>query len=260
VVRNECSGGPNHHLTLRVPGWPTARPGQFVMLSPGAISEIRRDDPLLPRPMAVFRQKVGSEPDPEVEILYKIEGRGTGLLAAAGAGATVRLVGPLGRPFQLPEAGTRCVVIGGGTGVASIFGLVAEALSEARCSVILGARTAGDLMARSDFEELDVELRFTTEDGSLGERGLVTGPLADSLAEGDVATVYCCGPTPMMRACAELCDRAGVPCVVSLENNMACGFGVCLGCAAPRRSGDYALVCCDGPVFDAAEIQWDELP
>jgi dihydroorotate dehydrogenase electron transfer subunit len=216
--------------------------------------------------MAVFRERAssaegaGAEAAADVDVLYKVEGRGTALLAEASAGELVRIVGPLGNPFPLPRAGDRSVVIGGGTGIASIFGLVAESPADARQTVILGARAESDLMARPDFEALGVDLRFTTEDGSLGEKGLVTGPLERLLGEGDVSTVYCCGPTPMMRACAELSALAGVTCFVSLENNMACGFGVCLGCAAPRPAGDYALVCRDGPVFDAAEIQWDGLP
>ncbi len=232
------------------------------MLSPGEVTNVRRDDPLLPRPMAVFRQRPASGPESpsDVEVLYKVEGRGTALLAEAREGARIRLVGPLGRPFPTPRPGARVVVVGGGTGIASVYGLAAEAPSGSRSTLILGARSATDLMARADFEALPAILQFTTEDGSLGEKGLVTAPLERALAEGDVDTVYCCGPTPMMRACAERAAAAGVTCVVSLENNMACGFGVCLGCAAPRPAGDYALVCRDGPVFDASEIQWDGLP
>jgi dihydroorotate dehydrogenase electron transfer subunit len=208
--------------------------------------------------MAVFRQTGGS--DPEVEILYKVEGRGTALLAQAAPGERVRVVGPLGRPFPLPAPDERVVVVGGGTGVASIYGLAEETPAEAGPMLILGARSAEDLMARQDFEALGVELCITTEDGSLGETGLVTGPLERELAGGGISRVYCCGPTPMMRRCAEIAAAAGVPCLVSLENNMACGFGVCLGCAVPRPAGDYALVCRDGPVFEAGEIAWEGLP
>ena len=148
--------------------------------------------------------------------------------------------------------------------MASLFGLAAAAAgsstaSGARISVVLGARSAEDLMGREDFAALPVDLRIATEDGSAGERGLVTGPLEELLADG-AAAVYCCGPTPMMRRCAEMASARGIRCIVSLENNMACGFGACLGCAAPRVQGDYALVCRDGPIFDAGEIDWDGLP
>lgn len=257
VTQNDAESGLNHRLRVRVPGWPGSRPGQFMMISPGAITDVRRDDPLLPRPMAVFRES--ADADPEVEIVYKVEGRGTTLLADASVGDRVRLVGPLGRPFPMPTPGESVVVVGGGTGVASLYGLVAASPNDVRQTVVLGARSAGDLMAREDFERTGAEILFTTEDGSLGETGLVTAPLARVLAGEDIATVYCCGPTPMMRACAELAAEHQVTCMVSLENTMACGYGVCLGCAAPRPAGDYALVCRDGPVFDSREIAWEGL-
>ncbi|MEE2672973.1 MAG: dihydroorotate dehydrogenase electron transfer subunit [Myxococcota bacterium] len=257
VTRNDPAEGPHFRLRAHVPGWPGSRPGQFVMITPGAITEVRRDDPLLPRPMAVFRESAG--PAPEVEIVYKVEGRGTALLADVAVGDRVRVVGPLGRPFPLPAAGDSVVVVGGGTGVASLYGLVAAAPNGVRQTVVLGARCGDDLMAREDFERTGAEILFTTEDGSLGEAGLVTEPLARLLAEDAITSVYCCGPTSMMRACSELAAKHQVPCLVSLENTMACGYGVCLGCAVPRLAGDYALVCRDGPVFDSREIAWEGL-
>jgi dihydroorotate dehydrogenase electron transfer subunit len=104
-----------------------------------------------------------------------------------------------------------------------------------------------------------VDLRLATEDGSEGTRGLVTELLREALAEDGPARVYACGPTPMMRAAAELAAEVGVPARVSLENPMACGFGVCLGCAAPLAGGGFGLVCRDGPVFDAAQVDWENL-
>jgi len=255
IVSNLPLGAANRLLKLRVPGWPGARPGQFVMLSPGAVSDVRRDDPLLPRPMAVYREE-----GDEVDVLYKVEGRGTALLAAAREGERVRVVGPLGQAFPPPDPGSRVVLVGGGTGIASLYGLAAESCPTCRVTVVLGARSEGDLMAREDFRALDLELVVATEDGSDGEKGLATAPLERALQAGDVSAVYSCGPTPMMRRCAELAASHAVKCLVSLENNMACGYGVCLGCAAPRPDGSYALVCRDGPVFDAGAIQWDALP
>jgi dihydroorotate dehydrogenase electron transfer subunit len=127
--------------------------------------------------------------------------------------------------------------------------------------VILGARSKPDLLARNDFEALDVELLCTTEDGSDGIHGRVTEPLAARLVDVDgAATVFAVGPTPMMKACAALAASHSVACFVSLENPMACGFGVCLGCAAPRAGGGFSLVCRDGPVFEAREIDWERLP
>ena len=124
----------------------------------------------------------------------------------------------------------------------------------------LGARTAEDLLGLDDFGALGVGVQVATEDGSQGSRGLVTPLLEEALAESPEAHVYTCGPTPMMRRCAELAAACGASCTASLENHMACGFGVCLGCAAPLAAGGTALVCCDGPVIDAARVDWARLP
>jgi len=269
VVGHERRGGSNRWLALQVPGWPGARPGQFLMLSPGALGGDLRTDPLLPRPMAVFRQSADrANPDrTRVEILYKAEGRGTRLMADAHLGDRFALVGPLGRPFPAIDSGTRAVLVGGGTGVASLFELAESADPGAEVTVLLGARTADDLMGRDDYAGLSrVRVEVATEDGSLGHRGRVTSLLEPLLAGADAGlTVYACGPTPMMAACAKLAAAAGVRCFVSLENNMACGFGVCLGCAAPLATPSdapkaYALVCRAGPVFEAGEVAWEAMP
>jgi dihydroorotate dehydrogenase electron transfer subunit len=255
VLANDVLRGANRRLRLEVgAGWPASEPGQFVMLSPGAMPAAPRFDPLLPRPMAVFRREGA-----QLEILYKITGRGTALLAAARAGESVRVVGPLGRGFTLPTPERRALLVGGGTGIASLFDLAARARAYGPVAVLLGARSAPDLMAEDDSRALGVELQLATEDGSAGRRGLVTELLEEALA-GSPAHVYACGPTAMMRRAAELAERAGAACSASLENRMACGFGICLGCAVPRRGGGYALVCRDGPVLGAEALAWDGLP
>jgi dihydroorotate dehydrogenase electron transfer subunit len=252
VTANVGEGGANHRLRLRVPGWPGSLPGQFVMLSPGAIGAAPRSDPLLPRPMAVYRG-LGDG----VEVLYKRAGRGTALLAEARPGERVRLVGPLGRSFPPPLPAERALLVGGGTGIASLYELAGQI---GGATILLGARREIDLMGRGDFEALGVPLRIATEDGSAGERGLVTELLEAELASGVATRVYACGPTPMMRRCAELAEAWGAAAVVSLENHMACGFGVCLGCAVPVRSGGFALVCREGPVFAAGDVAWEAVP
>jgi dihydroorotate dehydrogenase electron transfer subunit len=153
------------------------------------------------------------------------------------------------------------LLVAGGTGVASVHDLAARIRDLAQpVHVLLGARTEADLMGLDDFDALGVPLRIATEDGSRGVRGLVTELLVAALEGAPRARVYACGPTPMMRRCAEIAAERGAPCVASLENAMACGFGVCLGCAVPRAGGGFALVCRDGPMFDAGEIDWEGLP
>jgi len=260
VISNAAEGGANWRLALRIAeGWPETQPGQFLMLSPGRRGRVERYDPLLPRPMAIFRtRRMGKEA--AVEVLYKVVGRGTSLLADARPGDEVRLVGPLGRGFPEPSPAERAILVGGGTGVASLFELARRSSRRARVSVLLGARSAPDLMGRSDFEGLDLDLRVATEDGSAGTAGLVTELLEREIAGDGAARVYACGPTPMMRRAAEITEAAGLPCLVSLENRMACGFGVCLGCAVPRSDEGYHLVCRDGPVFESGDLSWEGLP
>jgi dihydroorotate dehydrogenase electron transfer subunit len=260
VVSQAACGGVNHRLVLSVEDWPGSAPGQFVMLSPGTLGAAERSDPLLPRPMAVYRQQP-REGGAELTILFKTHGRGTALLAEARSGERVRVVGPLGRGFAPPEDGESPILVAGGTGTASVYELAAGlAVTGRPARVLLGARTASDLMAVDDFAALEGELHLATEDGSAGERGRVTDLLAPALRDAPRPRVYACGPTPMMRATADIARAAGAPCVVSLENPMACGFGVCLGCAAPLAEGGFALVCRDGPVFDADRIDWEGLP
>jgi dihydroorotate dehydrogenase electron transfer subunit len=271
------------------------------MLGAGAEGGAVRRDPLLPRPMAVYRElgapagdggaAAGGSAERVIEILYRVVGRGTALIADLREGDHVPLVGPLGRGFdtvdsracawatpkdaagEVSRAAARipaeraspssapAILVGGGSGIASLYEWARALLAAGRTVVVmLGARTREDLLGWSDFAALDVELIATTEDGSEGTQGLVTAPLAERLRVAPGATVYAVGPTPMMRACAQLASANGVACFVSLENPMACGFGVCLGCAAPRSAGGFALVCRTGPVFDASEIDWAGLP
>jgi dihydroorotate dehydrogenase electron transfer subunit len=241
------------------------------MLSAGARAGAARTDPLLPRPMAIYRAQPGTG-GADVEILYKIAGRGTALLADALPGQRVGFVGPLGRALPPPRAGERVIVAAGGTGIASVYDFAAQLAGSHPVEILFGARTATDLMAIEDFEALAVTLRTATEDGSVGTRGLVTELLESALdefsdgsaaASGDTTMrsqrVYTCGPTAMMKRCAEIAAQRGIPCIAALENAMACGFGVCLGCATPLKRGGFALVCRDGPAFDAELIDWERL-
>jgi len=259
VLANEAEGESSRRLRLSVPEFPGFAPGQFAMLSPGPLMSAARTDPLLPRPMAIYRI-IDTPGGQAVEILYKVTGRGTSLLSEALPGQSVSIVGPLGRAFPAPEPGERVLVVAGGTGIASVFDLAAQLQASHQPVVLLGARTAGDLMAIDDFESLGIACQIATDDGSRGTRGRVTDLLAVALEHAEPTRVFTCGPTPMMQRCAEICADAHVPCVAALENHMACGFGVCLGCAAPLVGGGYALVCRDGPAFDAASIDWEKLP
>lgn len=233
--------GPNE-IVLDVPGWPGHRPGQFAMLQ--LDPDLRHRDPLLPRPLAIYRGKGTG-----IEFRFEVVGRGTRILADLEQGAAVGVVGPLGNGFPAIEG--RAVLVGGGTGVASLYELARECGS--RAVVALGGRSANRILGLDDFRALACELRIATEDGSAGRRGLVTDLLGD-LGPGD--TVCACGPHAMMQRVAVLAREAGARCRVSLESPMACGVGLCLGCVV-RTTRGLRYVCTHGPVFDAAEIVWE---
>jgi len=230
-------------LRVEAPGFPEHAPGQFAMLQPEP--ELDRVDPLLPRPMALYRRE-----GDRLECRFKPVGRGTRILGALQPGDRVAVTGPLGRGFRARRG--PALLIGGGTGIASLYDLARGCSGSAR--VILGAAARDDLLGLDDFRKLDCALEWTTEDGSSGRRGRVTDELAIRPGE----SVYACGPHGMLREVAARAEAAGAPCEVSLESPMACGFGICLGCVVPVRGG-YRYVCTQGPVFDAAELRWEAL-
>jgi len=252
VVHRENVGGEYYRLRLR-PAQPfAAQPGQFAMVK---VSE--GIDPLLRRPFSIHRV-VGADSG-EFELLFRVVGSGTRLLARTHVGDRVDVLAPLGRGFRLEAA--RPLLVGGGVGVAPLL-FLAEALLARGASpkLLLGGRADRDVLCHDDFACLAVPYALATEDGSLGEPGLVTRLLERELGEAaDGVVVYACGPLPMLAAVAVLCQQSGVPCQVSLEAHMACGVGACLGCVVPGTRETYLRVCKEGPVFDAHEIDWPAL-
>jgi dihydroorotate dehydrogenase electron transfer subunit len=228
-------------IQLAVRDWPGHKPGQFAML--GLDPERRHRDPLLPRPMAVYRQS-----GDVLEFRFKVVGRGTQLFAEQPRGAELSVLGPLGNGFPAPSPGDW--LVGGGTGIASLYELARDAPRGVH--VRLGGRTRADILGLDDFAALPgIELAVATDDGSHGARGVVTELVAPAHGE----TVYACGPTGMMRHAHALAEAAGARCLVSLENNMACGYGVCLGCAVKTPAG-FRYVCTHGPVFPSDALGW----
>lgn len=234
-----------------------ARAGQFVM-----VSVTDAIDPLLRRPMAVYRVLHDAGKPAGISLLVEEHGRGTRLLARAAVGDELALLGPLGKPFQFSAAqATEPWLVMGGVGAAPFPLLAAEMVGAGlRPRAFIGGRTASDLLCEADFEALGVPVHVATEDGSAGHAGLVTGVLREHLdAAVTPPLLYSCGPTPMMRAVQEIAAAAGLDHQVSLEAPMACGIGVCLSCVVRVRTADswsYQRICREGPVFDAAELLW----
>ncbi|WP_310600664.1 dihydroorotate dehydrogenase electron transfer subunit [Desulfobulbus sp.] len=236
-----------YRLSLRAPRIASAaRPGQFVMVSCGPFL-----DPLLRRPFSIHRCN-GSD---TLQLLIRVVGRGTELLARCRPGQNLNLIGPLGHGFNPPAAKTPICLIGGGIGIAPLLFWAERLEPPERCTVLLGSRTGEELIQlAAGFRDLGCRVEIATDDGSLGHHGLVTDLLAAHLPA--TAKAYACGPMPMMAAVAQICRDAKVACEVSLEAHMACGLGACLGCTVHGTGNRYLHVCKNGPVVNAEEVAW----
>jgi len=246
------------HLGVAVPEFARAfEPGQFVMLRSG-----RSLDPLLGRAFSIYRISEGAEP--VLEILYKVMGKGTNYLAQLESGEPVEVLGPLGNGFAVPADERTTVLVAGGIGVPPIAALAARLSAHGSRSlhVFLGGKTSADILCAKEFEATGAALSLTTEDGSLGSIGKITDLVEPFLRSGPSYPigVYVCGPPGLLLAVAWMTEGFDIPCQVSVEASMACGFGACMGCAVQSRSTDgvatYKLVCQDGPVFDSRTLIW----
>ncbi|NLX17673.1 MAG: dihydroorotate dehydrogenase electron transfer subunit [Desulfobulbus sp.] len=248
VVAVEQLADTFYRLTLSAPQIASSsQPGQFVMAACGPYL-----DPLLRRPFSVHRRCDTHS----IQLLFRVVGRGTELLAAKRPGDVLHLIGPLGRGFDIDDADRVCLV-GGGIGIAPLLFLAEELrLSQRTCTVLLGSRTAGELHQLTvEFNALGCEVEVATDDGSAGYHGLVADLLGPCLT--GVKRCYACGPTPMMARTAQLCLAGRIPCQVSLEAHMACGLGACLGCTVHGTADRYLHICRQGPVLNAEEVAWN---
>lgn len=192
-----------------------------------------------------------------LRFVFEVRGKGTEIIARANVGDTLDILGPLGNGFRIPE-GKRVIAVGGGIGVPPLLEISRKAGSD--CTAILGFRNYEKIILADEFKENGSDVIICTDDGSIGVHGLVTVPLAEELAKGDVSAVCACGPEPMIKAVVRLCEEKGVPCQVSLEQRMGCGVGACVVCSCMTvKDGKehYARVCKDGPVFDAKEVKFN---
>ena len=239
-----------------------AQPGQFVMVKPA-----RGTDPLLRRPFSIFEVLRDAHGAPSgITLLNKRIGVGTGLIYDAEPGARMACLGPLGQPFEPVDAPSEAWMVAGGVGLAP-FATLAEALHArgTKSTLFYGARRASELYYIDFFEKLGVKVVLTTEDGSRGITGRVTVPLEQALRErhGQAVQMYVCGPTPMMKAVADLAAAHNCSCDVSLEQVMGCGLGGCYSCVVLAKdhgsAPHFVRSCLDGPVFDSRRIIWEAL-
>jgi dihydroorotate dehydrogenase electron transfer subunit len=263
-------GSRNYLLTLNAPEQARLiRPGQFVMLK---CVENVEEDPLLRRPFTIFNIQKSARGKPAgLDLLVKEVGLGTRKLTRLRAGQTLFCLGPQGRGFQVSaEMRNRVEIaclVAGGVGIAPLY-LLAQSLLAQNVKPVLfyGGAGAADLVLRDYFENLGMEIFYSTEDGSLGERGLVTQPFAQFIKTHPRRgiRVYACGPWRMMKAIHALSAQNSLQCEVSLEARMGCSLGACLGCVVRCKDHEgeaqYLRVCQDGPVMNSSLIDWDIEP
>jgi dihydroorotate dehydrogenase electron transfer subunit len=182
-----------------------------------------------------------------------VAGKGTKKLSGIQKGESINIIYPLGNSFSLPESNSKLLLIGGGCGVAPLLFLGKYMKSNGYDpEILLGFRNAERIIEYDEYASLG-PVYITTEDGSEGEKGFVTDHSV--LKEKRFDHVCCCGPEPMMKAVAGYCLKNDIYCEVSLENLMACGFGVCLCCIVSTSRGNLCT-CTDGPVFNIKELKW----
>ena len=223
------------------------KPGQFYMIQ---VSESY--DPLLKRPFCCLRKT------PEtMQFLYTVRGKGTSLMREFRKGQILNLIGPLGSGYPEALIGCSPVVIAGGTGIASLFSLIEKIGAGSR--VIYGARSKDDLLMLNELDKMGIRLTVCTDDCSFGEEGMVDEIFMKFLLTHESlrtsCLLYACGPKPMLKAVVAVARDYGIKGYASLEENMACGFGACLGCVVKTLHG-YKRVCKEGPVFPIEDIVW----
>ncbi|HRI89102.1 MAG TPA: dihydroorotate dehydrogenase electron transfer subunit [Candidatus Hydrogenedentes bacterium] len=253
VVENEEVAPEQFRMRINAPELSrSAVAGQFCMLQ---VAEGLY--PFLRRPMCF--ERITRD---HVSILYKVEGEGTHLLSKMRPGTMLGVQGPLGKGFPIERSFERHIIVAGGIGVAT-FPALAEALVQ-KCDiapeVVLAARSKHLILCADEFRAMGCKVHIATDDGSAGEK-LYASQMLAKLKPGPGTRVYVCGPMIMMKTTSDVAVAAGADCVVSLEAQMACGDGACLGCVVESKSeqeGEKMVrVCLDGPVFDTAIIDWE---
>ncbi len=218
--------------------------GQFVHIR----VMVKSHDPLLRRPISIagVNREKGY-----IKLIYRIVGNGTKIMADWKPQDKVDCMGPLGTGFQLQ--GDKVLLVGGGMGLAPLM-FLAESLCPRAIEIVMGGRTKEELFWRGSYEVICNNLHITTDDGTLGTRGIALDVLPTLLENEKYDMIYTCGPKIMMEKVFRLAQEFSIPCQVSLEEHMACGVGACLSCTCQTNGGKRKKICTDGPVFWGSEV------
>lgn len=231
----------------------TAKPGNFI--------EIKVNDdiePFLRRPISIHNM---DRENGILEFIFQEKGKGTKILSARKEGELIDIIGPLGFGTFKYSSFENLAIIGGGIGVFPLYELAKCANAENKnVNTYLGFRNKDLVVLEDEFRKVSDNLILTTDDGSYAQKGFAIDFLKKDIEEGKIDSIYACGPLPMLRAVRELAIEKNIPCQISLEEKMACGLGVCLGCAvktatSPKEAPEYWHVCKAGPVFQAKDVE-----
>lgn len=234
-------------LTLKAPKIVEhSRPGQFVN-----VLVSNETNPLLRRPFSIYDAYKNNG---KLKILYCVKGKGTKILKTLVKGENLDITGPHGNGFHVHEDHKNILLVGGGFGTAPLSYLAKEN-KDKNIFAAIGGRTKDLILCEKDFDKYGAKVFINTDDGSLGEKGLVTKSVEQISKKEKIDEIFVCGPLPMMKAVADLAKQFKVPCQVSMEEKMACGIGVCFGCACKTKEG-YKTVCSNGPVFQSSDLDW----
>jgi dihydroorotate dehydrogenase electron transfer subunit len=234
------------------------KPGNFVAISVGGPNSRM----VLRRAFAISRTTTSPQYGGAIELIVAPFGNGSSWLCGLAESEQIDITLPLGTAFGIPTTNVNALLVGGGYGSAPLFGL-AEVLKERGCRVdmLLGASTGSKIYAPLEGKRSVNSLRIFTEDGSMGETGRITAPIAQLVSELQIDVIYSCGPMAMLKAISEILDGGDVVHQCAVEEAMACGIGICMTCVLPVRDETGKInnlrSCIDGPVMDGAAIEWD---
>ena len=232
-----------HKLTFRSKALSRGiQPGQFLNI------QINSNlDPFLRRPFSYFRVQ-----NDRIEILYEILGRGTCMLSSKKKGDTLKVMGPLGRPFAQKIKAKKRVLIAGGVGVPPLV-FLAEKLKVDY--LLIGTKSKKEVLPKKELSKVRAKILYSTNDGSYGTKGFVTRLLNQIIDKEGPKNLFIqtCGPTVMMRAVVEIAKKLGIEGEASLDEYMACTVGACLGCMVKTQDG-WVPACTQGPVFPFSQL------
>ncbi|HUT64503.1 MAG TPA: dihydroorotate dehydrogenase electron transfer subunit [Anaerolineae bacterium] len=250
ILRTECLDNTTYLIELSCEEIAhNVKPGQFIQVKVGSGT-----DPFLRRTLSVC----GADPKRAViKLLVDVVGHGTALLCEMKRGGLLNIIGILGKGFDIEAGGNgSCVLVAGGIGAAPLLFLAERftSIGKRKVTFMIGAETSASLKVFESLITEGVTVMSATDDGSSGFYGKVSELFEKNIEIIRPKALYTCGPHAMMKEIARVAELWSIPCQVSLEERMACGIGVCLGCAVRLRNGRMVRSCVEGPVFYTSEV------